>query len=212
MKLICAWSRHQERMDQKTPRSRAFSPMLCHGAARIFLTASLSYVLQSLEPLAKKLRRRLLIASALHKNVKHVIVLVDSPPQVMPLPIDGEKHLIQVPLVARPPAPVTELIGVVLPKLPTPLADRFVGHGDAAFEQEFLHVAVAQGEAIVEPDPMADDFTGKAMVLVMRGVGRRGHAWLHIRGFGGSLRGQRQEQLCHGSGSVVNKLTMPLVE
>src|SRR2546422_425518 len=30
-------------MDQKTQRSRAFPPTLCHGVARIFLTAPLSY-------------------------------------------------------------------------------------------------------------------------------------------------------------------------
>jgi hypothetical protein len=66
------------------------------------------------------------IASALHQNVEHVIVLVNSPPQVMPLTMDREKHLIQVPLIARPRAPVPELIGVGLPKFLTPLADRFV--------------------------------------------------------------------------------------
>src|SRR6266849_4721147 len=33
----------QERVDKKTPRSRAFSPMCCHGAARIVLTAPRSY-------------------------------------------------------------------------------------------------------------------------------------------------------------------------
>jgi len=30
-------------MDQKTQRSRAFPPTLCHGVARIVLTAPLSY-------------------------------------------------------------------------------------------------------------------------------------------------------------------------
>src|SRR5262245_5434098 len=40
-----------------------------------------------------------------------------------------------------------------------------------------LNVAVAQDEATVKPDPVTDDFTGKAVVLVVRGVGRRGHAW-----------------------------------
>jgi hypothetical protein len=30
-------------MDQKTQRSRVFPPTLCHGVARIFLTAPLSY-------------------------------------------------------------------------------------------------------------------------------------------------------------------------
>jgi hypothetical protein len=77
----------------------------------------------------------------------------------------GETHLIQVPLVARPRAPVTELIGVGLPKFPTPFTDRFVRHGDAAFEQEFLHVAIAQREPIIQPDPIADDVTGKRWLL-----------------------------------------------
>ena len=75
----------------------------------------------------------------------------------MPLTLNGEKHLIQVPLVARSRMPVAELIGVGLPKLPTPLTDGFMGYGDATLEQELLHVAIAQGEAIIEPDSMADD-------------------------------------------------------
>ena len=45
-------------------------------------------------------------------------------------------------------------------------------HGDAAFAQEFLHVAIAQGAPIVEPAPMADDCAGEAVVLVAHGVGR----------------------------------------
>ena len=68
---------------------------------------------------------------------------------------------------------MTELIGVSLPKLPAPFADGFVGHGDTTFEQEFLHIAVAQGEAIVQPDAVANDFAGKAVILVTLGVGWR---------------------------------------
>src|SRR5215475_9616155 len=59
----------------------------------------------------------------------------------------------------------------------------FVGHGDTAFEQQFLHITVAQGEPIVEPDPMADNFAGKTVVLVTFGVGQRGHAGAPILGF-----------------------------
>ena len=46
-------------------------------------------------------------------------------------------------------------------------------------------------EARGEPDPMAHDVAGKAVVLVPCGVGRRGHASLPMRGFDRSLRGQR---------------------
>jgi hypothetical protein len=64
------------------------------------------------------------------------------------------------------------------------LADGFIGDVDAAFEQHLLHIAVAQGEAIVEPDAVADNLAWKAMMFVALGVGGRGHVWLPIEGFG----------------------------
>jgi len=93
---------------------------------------------------------------------------------------------------ARPGPLATQPIGVGLPKLPTPLADSFAGHSDAAFEQEFLHVAIAQGEAIVESDTVAHDFSGKPVAFVTLGVGRRGHVGLPILMCNGSWMGHRQ--------------------
>jgi len=61
-------------------------------------------------------------------------------------------------------------MSVGLPTLVTPWADGFVGHHDAACEQDLFHVAVAQGEARGEPDPVADDVARKAVVLVTFGV------------------------------------------
>jgi hypothetical protein len=61
-----------------------------------------------------------------------------------------------MPCVPRARPSTLELVGVILPTLPTPLADGLVGHVDAALAQEFLHVAVAQREAIIKPDSMAD--------------------------------------------------------
>jgi len=89
----------------------------------------------------------------LHENVEDVVVLVDSAPQVMALPVDRQKHLIQVSFVAWLGASTLQLIRVILPKLQTPLADGFMGDVDAALEQQLLDIAIAQGEAVVEPDP-----------------------------------------------------------
>jgi hypothetical protein len=86
-----------------------------------------------------------------------------------------EKILVEVPLVPWLGASTLQLIRVVLPKLPTPLADGLVGHINAALEQELLHVAVASREARVQPDAVADDLAGKAVVLITRGVGRGSH-------------------------------------
>jgi hypothetical protein len=73
----------------------------------------------------------------------------------------------EMPLLSRPRPAVAQLIGIGLAKLPAPLADRFIRHDDATGEQELFHVAVAQTEAEVQPDAMADDFNGKTMMLVI---------------------------------------------
>jgi hypothetical protein len=140
-------------------------------------------VLTPVEQRAEALLRGLFIAPALHQNIEDIVVLVHRPPHVMALPIHRQKHLSQVPLVPWLGASTLQPIGVRLPTLETPLTDGLVGHVDAAFKQQFLHVAVAQGEARGEPDPVADDFARKAVMLVARGVGRRGHAWLPIHRF-----------------------------
>src|SRR5262250_3744534 len=101
------------------------------------------HVEQAFEELAEELLGRALIASALHENVEYVVVLIDSAPQVMPLTTDCQEDLVQIPFVARLRTPPSQPIGVVLPKLATPLANGFVGHRDAAFEQELFHIAVA---------------------------------------------------------------------
>src|SRR5215470_9122748 len=134
------------------------------------------YVLQSLEQLTEKLLRRLFVASARHEDIEDVVVLVDRAPEVMALTINREKYLIQVPLVTWLGASVLQLIRVALPKLQTPLPDGLMGDIDATLEQDLLYVTVAQRKAIREPDAMADDLTGEAMVLVALGVSR----WRHV--------------------------------
>jgi hypothetical protein len=163
---------------------------------------------ETLEQLAKKLLGGLLVAPALRQHIQDMTVLIHSPPQVMALAVDRQQQLIHVPCVPRLRATATQPIGVLLPTLPTPWADSFVGHGDAACAQEFLHVAVAQGEAIGEPDAMTDDGTGKAVMRIALGVGGRGHVRLPILGCNESSKGQRRGRLCHGSGKMVNKLTI----
>jgi hypothetical protein len=60
---------------------------------------------------------------------------------------------------------------------------RILSNHNTAFKEQLLHITVAQREAIIEPDTMADDFPRKAVILVASGVGRRGHAWLPIHRF-----------------------------
>src|SRR5215471_1686397 len=100
-------------------------------------------------------------------------------------------------------------VRVVLAKLPTPVADGFVGHSGATFEQEFLHISVAQRKAIVEPDPMADDFTGKRWFLLRSGS-TGGTISAASPEVGLACEGASWQSLCHGLGRMVNDLTIPL--
>jgi SOS-response transcriptional repressor LexA len=74
-----------------------------------------------------------------------------------------------VPLIAWLGTSAPQLIGVLLAKLATPSSDRLVGHDHATDEQEFLHIAVAEAEPVVQPDAMADNFGRKAVVLIAVG-------------------------------------------
>jgi hypothetical protein len=82
------------------------------------------------------------------------------------LALDGQKHLVHVPLVTGPGTATPELIRILLAKLAAPLPNRFIGHTYAAFEQYFFHIAEAQAEAKVQPHGVTGDLNGKAMVLI----------------------------------------------
>jgi hypothetical protein len=129
------------------------------------------YVLAPLEELAEKLLGGVLIPPPLYQNVEHDAVLIHGPPQIMPFLVDRDEHFIQMPLITRSGTPATQLVGVLLAKLATPLANRFVGDDDTADEQELFHVTMAQRKAEIQPDGMADDLTGEPMTFVEIGRG-----------------------------------------
>jgi len=91
------------------------------------------------------------------------------------LAMDGEKHLIQIPLVPGLRVAGVQCIGIPLTKLQTPLANRFVGQFDASLGHDLFDVAVAQREAIVQPDTMTNNLRREAMTLVEGRRRRRFH-------------------------------------
>jgi hypothetical protein len=74
-----------------------------------------------------------------------------------------------VPLIAGSETPAPELIGIGLPELQAPLPDGFIGHANPPGEQEFFHIPVAQAEAEIEPDAVANELGREAMVCVWIG-------------------------------------------
>jgi hypothetical protein len=61
--------------------------------------------------------------------------------------VDFEKHLVQVPLVARPRRLVAQAISVSLAELKAPFSDCLIAEGDAAHRPHFFDMAEAQREA-----------------------------------------------------------------
>jgi hypothetical protein len=105
----------------------------------------------------------------LHQNVEEVAFLIDGPPEIVALPIDRQKDLIQMPLVAGSVVPAPELIGIRLAELPAPFADGLIRHDDATGEQQFFDITVAQAEAEVELHTVTDDLDWKTMVPLVVG-------------------------------------------
>jgi len=75
---------------------------------------------QPLGQFAEELLRSLLVAPTLHQDVEHVALLIHRPPEIMPLVLNCQKHLIQMPFVSGPRATPPELIGILLAKFAAP--------------------------------------------------------------------------------------------
>ncbi len=110
---------------------------------------------------------RALIATTLHQNIKAIAVLIDGTPQIVALPLNGDKDFVDVPGIAQASLLFFEFSGIVRPKLLTPLPNRFICDGDPTFGEEFFDFTKAEAEPMVEPDGVTDNFRGKAMTLVV---------------------------------------------
>jgi hypothetical protein len=89
-----------------------------------------------------------------------VAVLVDGPPEGLPLAANRHKAFVEMPRVADRPGTMPEAPREREAEGLAPLPDGFVRDGDAAVREEVFDIAEAQGEAVVEPDGLADDGGG----------------------------------------------------
>ncbi|GHO68422.1 hypothetical protein KSC_073140 [Ktedonobacter sp. SOSP1-52] len=72
--------------------------------------------MKTFEQFAKELLGSFFISLALNQDIKHGAILIDRSPKRASLPIDGQKHLIKMPLVSSVTTSMFELIGVDLAK------------------------------------------------------------------------------------------------
>jgi len=131
--------------------------------------------MQALEQRAEELAGSDFVPAALHQDVEDGAVLVDGAPQGVRHPVAADEDLVEVPLVARSRAAPAQGVRVLLAELPAPLAHRLIGQHHAARGVQFLHVAIAEREAAVPPDRVADDRRREALAGVV-GCPQRFHA------------------------------------
>jgi hypothetical protein len=89
-------------------------------------------------------------------------MLIDSSPEIVQFAACREEHLIEMPFVAGL-ATATQLVRILLAKLPTPLTNSFIAQHDTSGGHELFHITVAEGETIVEPDRVRDDLGRKSI-------------------------------------------------
>ena len=119
-----------------------------------------------LEQLAHQPQRRPGVASALDQHVEDLALVIDGTPQIHPLAGDPHHHLVEMPAIARPRATPTQPSCDRGTELQHPAPHRFVGDVKPSFGQQLLDIAVAQGEAEIEPDRVQDDLGREAMAAL----------------------------------------------
>ena len=83
------------------------------------------------------------------QNIDHVSILIDSPPQIEALTLDGDEEFIDVPDVAESFLFPTQCSGVGRSEFLTPISDRFVGDKDSSLCKQVFYISKAQGEPMV---------------------------------------------------------------
>ena len=121
------------------------------------------------ELLAQELFPSRFIPAAPYEDIKDVPVLIDGTPEIVACAVDPHKHLVQVPCVPRSRTSASQLIGVLLPELQTPLTDRFIYHNDPTGEPELFDIMLAEARTEIQPDTMTVDLRWEAVVFIAVG-------------------------------------------
>jgi len=112
----------------------------------------------------------------LKEDVEHEAVLVYSPPKPVSNAINARTYFVERPPGTPTGFPVAQVFSEERSELDAPLADGLMTHLNAALVQQFLHVSVTQGKAMVEPNGLLDD-GHRETVAVRLGVDHVGSAY-----------------------------------
>ena len=161
---ICLWARTRHtagcsgrRTHSADTNSRRIAPSICSDLISDRHTCFF---------LTHELCGRSLVSSPLHEQVENFALAVDGAPKPELLAADHNGHLIEMPLRGRPLALAPKFSGEQGSELQNPAPHGLVGDIQPALGEQILYVAIAQGEAKVEPHRMLDDNRRKAVASI----------------------------------------------
>ena len=126
------------------------------------------HILTTHQQLTEEADHSLPIATPVNNDVEDLSVLVNCPVQILHFAVDFDEDLVHMPRVSWSWAMSAELAGILMPKLQTPIADRFIADNDPSLRQDRFDITVTQIKIEVEPNRIGNDFLGIAMTLVGR--------------------------------------------
>ena len=111
--------------------------------------------------LAHELDGRASISPALKQHVPDLAFVVDRAPEIHVVAGDPDHHLVEVLVIARPRTALSQPSRNHRAEFQHPTADALIGEVEPALQQQLLDVAIAQGEAQMEPNCVWDRVGGK---------------------------------------------------
>ncbi len=84
-----------------------------------------------------------------NQNIDHISILIDCPPKIEALILDGDEEFIDVPGVAEPPLLPPQISSIGRTELQTPIPNSLVRNKDPSLCKQVFHVSKAQGEPMV---------------------------------------------------------------
>jgi hypothetical protein len=118
------------------------------------------------EQMAEEPCSRTLIATTLHEKVYSILTLINRTPEILPLPLNGHEHFIDVPRVTQTSMASFEVAGIVRPKPLEQLANGFIDDDDPTFGKQFFDLSETEAEPMVQSDGVTDDLRWKMKTAV----------------------------------------------
>jgi hypothetical protein len=107
-----------------------------------------------------------LIPLSLNQHLEDLAFGIDGAPEVHPPTANPNEHFVQVPLTVRFQTPRPQPACNCWSEGENPAPDSLVGYSESTLGQELLNIAVAEGEAQVEPDRTLNDVVREAVAKV----------------------------------------------